>query len=69
MKQYPTIFIKSHPRGGKGLKNSKLELHFSSTSSNGAKTREDILDAIGMMIRLLEEKCMHIARRDNFSEI
>lgn len=63
MKRYPAIFIKSHPRGGKGLRDSKLELHFSSTSRDERKTREDILDAIGMMMRLLSKRRLYMYAR------
>ena len=63
MKQYSSVFIKSHPKGGKGLRGSRLELHFSSTSSNEQKTKEELLNAAAMLIRLLARSKKHMRRR------
>jgi molybdenum cofactor synthesis domain-containing protein len=56
MKRYPNVFVKSHPRRGKRLRDSQLELHFSSLSSNWTKTRQEILDAITMVTKSLASR-------------
>jgi nicotinamide-nucleotide amidase len=53
MNRYPNVFIKSHPRGGKVPRDSHLELHFSSTSSDESKTKAEISHAVAMMARFL----------------
>lgn len=62
MNRYPNVFIKSHPRGGKGPGDSRLELHFSSTSSDERKTREEILNAVAMISRSLVNR--RVPKRD-----
>ncbi len=62
MNRYPNVFIKSHPRGGRGLKRSKLELHFSATSSDERETREEILKAVRTVVKpLASRKGVHVS--------
>jgi len=56
MCQYPDIFVKSHPRGWSGRRIPQIELHFTATSPDQKKTREDVLGAAAMLLRVLSKR-------------
>jgi len=63
MNHYPSIFVKSHPRGSKGLRSPKLELHFTSTSSDQSRTRKELSNAVAMLVRsVLGRKVSRVGR-------
>jgi len=62
MNHYPSIFVKSHPRGSRGLRSPKLELHLTSTSSDESRTRRELSNAVAMLIRsVLSRKVSKVA--------
>ncbi|MEM3517391.1 MAG: molybdopterin-binding protein [Candidatus Bathyarchaeia archaeon] len=54
--KYPEIYLKSHPKGGKKIGESLLELHFSTFSQNENDCKEKILTAITNFIKMLINK-------------
>jgi len=56
MYQHPNVFVKSHPRGWSRQRTPHLELHFTATSYDKKKTREDVLSAVAMLLRILSRR-------------
>jgi molybdenum cofactor synthesis domain-containing protein len=54
--KYPEIYLKSHPKGGKQVGESLLELHFSTFSLNEKDGKEKILNAIAAFMKMLMGK-------------
>ena len=46
MRQWPGVYVKSHPRGIEASGRPNLELHFSMSSISGLKARESVVGAI-----------------------
>lgn len=55
MNQYPTVFVKSHPRGWSRRRTPQIELHFTATSPDHEKTREDVRCASAMLLKILSK--------------
>jgi molybdenum cofactor synthesis domain-containing protein len=51
--KHPEVYLKSHPKGGKKIGESTLELHFSTFSLNEKEGKEKILAAIVTFIKML----------------
>jgi len=56
MKRYPEVYIKSHPQGGEGRANSRIELDFSFSGRDVAEGRRIVSHAIAQMKHLLISK-------------
>jgi molybdenum cofactor synthesis domain-containing protein len=54
--KHPEVYLKSHPKGGKSVSESILELHFSTFSIKKEEAEEKILNAIASFIKMLMNK-------------
>ncbi|MBS7655466.1 hypothetical protein KEJ50_03090 [Candidatus Bathyarchaeota archaeon] len=51
--KHPEVYLKSHPKGGKSVSESLLELHFSTFSMEKKDAEEKVLNAITSFIKML----------------
>jgi len=49
MKRWPSVYIKSHPRGFEGERTPHIDLHFSKLSPNSKQTKREVTDAVNFM--------------------
>lgn len=55
MRQWPGVYVKSHPRGVEASGRPNLELHFSISSISRLKARESVVGAVNDMKKELED--------------
>ena len=49
MKRWPSVYIKSHPRGFEGERTPHIDLHFSKFSPSSKQTRREVTDVVNFM--------------------
>jgi molybdopterin-biosynthesis enzyme MoeA-like protein len=54
MRQWPGVYVKSHPRGVEASGRPNLELHFSISSKSRLKARESVVGAVNDLKKELE---------------
>jgi len=52
-KKHPEVYLKSHPKGGRSVSESLLELHFSTFSMKQKEAEEKVLNAMASFIKML----------------
>lgn len=63
MKRHPNVYVKSHPKGGEGRAESRIEMHFSYTGPDLDVGRRALSNAVEYMKRHLSRRTIVIERK------